>query len=352
MEPKIKAIGIMSGTSLDGVDIAACEFSFINKRWNYQISAATTFEYPISLLKQLKLAPELSGFELSKLHVDYGKFIGKLVNRFIGETQFAPEFIASHGYTVFHQPEIGLTLQIGSGAEISAITGIKTVCDFRTSDVALGGQGAPLVPIGDRLLFGEYDACLNLGGFSNISFEHGKQRIAFDICPVNILLNHMALKAGLNYDKDGNLGKVGMVNNELLSKLNQLEFYTKEPPKSLGREFLDQQIIPLFEESGLTIYDQLRTAYEHTAYQISKAVEQWNIQSVLVTGGGTHNQFLMELLHQKSNCQFVVPEKEVIDFKEALVFAFLGLLRINEQPNCLKSVTGSKSDNIGGAVYF
>ena len=352
MEPKIKAIGVMSGTSLDGVDLAACEFWFTNNQWKFRLIKAFTYNYTDKWSNKLKSASILSGLELSKLHIEYGQFIGELVNQFIQETGFVPDLVSSHGHTVFHQPDAGLTLQIGSGAEIAAITRIKTVCDFRTSDVALGGQGAPLVPIGDRLLFGEYNACLNLGGFSNISFEKDQNRVAFDICPVNILLNHLVSEAGLRYDKDGNLGKPGQINFPLLEQLNQLEFYHQLPPKSLGREFLEQKIVSLFYQSGLELNDQLRTAYEHIAVQISQVINQSNFQSVLVTGGGAYNRFLMECLREKSKTRLIDPKKELIDFKEALVFAFLGVLRIREEINCLSSVTGAQSNHCCGTVYL
>ncbi len=347
-----RAIGVMSGTSLDGVDIVACEFQQTGNSWSYKIVESYTVDYPDDIYQLLKSSHKLSGFELTQLNVYYGRFLGQIVKTFIDTTDFKPEHIASSGYTVFHEPNNGVTMQIGLGAEIASITEIKTVCDFRTKDVALGGQGAPLVPIGDKLLFDEYTACLNLGGFSNISFagEYGK-REAFDICPVNFVLNHFAQKLGQPFDKNGELGKSGHVISDLLKSLNQIEYYTIQPPKSLGREFVESQILPLFSDKILNC-NALRTFYEHIAIQLSKTLQQFDTKTILTTGGGVHNTFLMELLKMQTNAEIVVPKKEIVDYKEALVFAFLGLLRLNNKPNCLSSVTGAKNDNIGGTVYL
>lgn len=350
-EHSIKAIGVMSGTSLDGIDIAACEFWQNNNQIKFKIHFSETIEYSDNLYQRLLNAPKLSGFDLAMLNVDYGKVIGNSINAFITNTDFAPYFIASHGYTVFHEPQNGLTMQIGSGAEIAAITGIKTICDFRTTDVALGGQGAPLVPIGDELLFGKYAACLNLGGFANISCDNNSRREAFDICPANFLLNYFAQKLGHTFDSSGNLGKQGEINKALLNSLNSLEFYTQNGPKSLGREFVEKNIFPLLDNE-ISIYDLLRTCYEHIAIQLSTELNKFPIKDVLITGGGAHNTFLMELLEDRTTAKIVIPEKDIVDYKEALIFAFLGYLRIDEKPNCLRSVTGAKRDNIGGAVYL
>ncbi len=267
--------------------------------------------------------------------------------------------IASHGHTVFHMPEQQLNFQLGDGATIAAVTGINTVNDFRTLDVALNGQGAPLVPIGDYFLFRKYDSCINLGGFANISFENSdKKQIAYDISPVNIVLNELAQTTGVEYDKDGEMGLKGEINKDLLKKLNKLAYYKQAPPKSLGKEWIDEKIMPLINKSNISINDKMRTVYEHVAFQIGGCINK-NIKehngtkksSILFTGGGTHNKFLMDLIKVKSKAAVIVPVKEIIDYKEALIFAFLGILRFRRQVNCLSSVTGSKADNSGGIIH-
>ena len=263
-----------------------------------------------------------------------------------------PLFVASHGYTVFHEPQKGLTLQIGSGAHIAAVSGIDTICDFRTKDVAFGGNGAPLVPIGDKLLFSKYEYCLNLGGFANISFDStDNQRIAYDICPLNIVANTLTRRVGLEYDKNGDLGRKGVVDKELLAKLNAIPYYSQLPPKSLGREFVDAAILPLFGQRT-DIENLLATYYHHAAYQISRAIVGEDEKSVLVTGGGAYNDYFIECLRNITSHYIEIPSKQEIDFKEAIIFAFLGVLRYLGLPNCLKTVTGAACDNIGGAIYL
>jgi anhydro-N-acetylmuramic acid kinase len=257
--------------------------------------------------------------------------------------------IASHGHTIFHQPEKGFTFQLGNGASIAAETGIPTVADFRTGDVALGGQGAPLVPVGDKLLFSDYESCLNLGGFANISFDQHGKRIAFDICPVNFILNDLAQKSGWPYDTGGELGRSGNMNRELLEQLNQLAFYRQSPPKSLGREWMNHYFMPLMAADEIPLNDQLRTAYEHIAIQISNASPVHG--KMLVTGGGAFNTFLIERLKHHLKCEIVIPHAEIIQFKEALVFAFLGLLRFMGEINCYASVTGARRDSSAGVTY-
>lgn len=340
----------MSGTSLDGLDIAAVEFQQINKIWSFSLRAAETISYSKDWKIKLKDAPLLYGEKLMELHAEYGRFTGEQINRFIAKTGFKPNLVASHGHTVFHQPEKHFTFQLGNGTEIAATTKITIVADFRSGDVALGGQGAPLVPIGDRLLFPEYDYCLNLGGFANISFEKNNQRIAFDICPANIILNHFAEKEGLPFDKNGTLGKQGKVNSELLEKLNNLPFYRQKPPKSLGREWLEKEFLPVLEHSSISEKDKLRTIYTHIAQQISLATSGFG--KMLVTGGGAFNSSLMELLPAFSKTEIVIPSKEIVNYKEALVFAFLGILRTKNINNCLASVTGASKDSCAGVIFI
>ena len=340
---------MMSGTSLDGLDIAAIQFHFVNQKWSFEIMEAETFTYNKDWEKRLRTSTGLSGEQLIQLHTDYGRFLGTEINRFIKNSGFVPEIIASHGHTVFHQPENHFTFQAGSGANIAAETGITTVADFRTGDVALGGQGAPLVPVGDGLLFGKYESCLNLGGFANISFEKNGTRVAFDICPVNFVLNDLARKLGKPFDQNGELGKKGSVDKKLLGQLNNLSFYKNNPPKSLGKEWMDSQFLPVIEASDLSVQDKLRTIYEHIALQISKAAPANG--KILITGGGAFNTLLIQLIKKHSQAEVVIPEKIIVDYKEALIFAFLGLLKIGDKTNCLASVTGAKRDSSSGVVF-
>jgi len=355
---KIKAIGLMSGTSLDGLDLVAAEFWQENEKWNFKIHFAETISYSPEWFEKLRHSSALSGEKLIELHAEYGRFLGSETKRFIGKTAFTPDLIASHGHTVFHQPEKHFTFQIGNGAEIAAETQITTISDFRTEDIALGGQGAPLVPVGDRLLFGEYDFCLNLGGFANISFEKNGKRLAFDISPVNIIVNYFAEKQGLDFDKNGELGRKGQVNQELLLKLNQLDFYQKPAPKSLGREWVEQVFMPVLNSFEITDEVKLRTIYEHIAQQIAGMVsgkskdEGEDRRKILVTGGGAYNSFLIELISNQTSTEIFIPANEIINFKEALIFAFLGVLKYRGEINCLASVTGAKSDHSCGIIFI
>ena len=342
------AVGIMSGTSLDGIDFALCRFSESGKKWDYEIVEAQTIAYPSIWLEKLKEAPHLNAEEFLLLHNEYGRYTGELASAFLHGKE-VPQLIASHGHTIFHQPERRFTFQLGNGASIATKTGITTVNDFRNFDVALSGQGAPLVPIGDQLLFSEFDYCLNIGGFANISTEQNGVRIASDISPANIVLNELALQKGLSFDRDGHIGASGTVNESLLNQLNALDFYSQKWPKSLGREWVDQQIIPLLTASGLKMEDQAATVYEHIAIQISKAIG--NKGKLLATGGGSKNLYLIDRLKHHTTCQIILPDVKLIDFKEALIFAFLGVLAFKGRTNVLSSATGSVRDHIGGVIY-
>lgn len=346
---KVFAIGLMSGTSLDGVDLVYVSFEK-NETYNFEIISAKTYSYSDVWKTKLKNAYHDSEIDIDKLSLEYGYFLGGLINDFKSEFSIENvDFIASHGHTIFHKPYEGLTIQIGNGQAIANFTNNKVICDFRTQDVALGGQGAPLVPIGDRLLFADYDYCLNLGGFANISFEKNNERLAYDICPANIVLNYFTRKIGLEYDESGKLASEGETDNELLHQLNSIEFYKKSFPKSLGYEFVESEILPLINEEIISIPSILRTFVEHIAIQIASEIKENS--TVLITGGGVFNTFLIERLQSKISSKIMFPSSEIIDYKEALIFAFLGLLRIDNQVNCLKSVTGAKKDHSSGQIY-
>ncbi len=346
------ALGIMSGTSLDGLDLALCRFSKSGKHWTYTIEKALTVPYTDEWFKRLAGASSLDALSFLLLHKEYGRYIGGQIKAFLPGGDTLPDLVASHGHTIFHTPSQGLTFQLGDGAVLAATCGITTVADFRSLDIALGGQGAPLVPIGDEMLFGSFDYCLNLGGFANISYRKESRRIAFDICPVNILINHLSLKLGLPFDKDGNTGRSGKVINPVLTALDSLPYYTVAPPKSLGREWLEQQVLPLVNHADYAMPDLLRTVYQHIAIQIAAHIVGNSTKKVLVTGGGSYNTFLLDQIKENTDCSLVIADDPIIQYKEALIFALLGVLRINNQINCLASVTGARQDSSSGIVYL
>ncbi len=347
---KSQVVGLMSGTSLNGLDIALCKFQKFHDNWQYKILHAETYEYSADWKQKLTKASDMNARDFLLLHHSYGQYLGDSVNRFLGYHLNAG-LVASHGHTIFHQPESGLTFQLGDGAALASCCGITTVSDFRTQNVAMGGQGAPLVPLGDELLFGEYDACLNLGGFANISYRHENTRIAFDICPVNIILNRLAKQQDLDYDPDGRLGQAGKSNEKLVAQLNNLPYYVKKAPKSLGREWLEQYFIPILDQSGIDLKDKLRSVYEHIFYQINRCIKVFSFRSILVTGGGVCNGFLLEGL-KKTGARLIIPDERLIRYKEALIFAFLGLLRYRNEVNCHASATGSRKDLSTGIIHL
>jgi anhydro-N-acetylmuramic acid kinase len=353
-----KVIGLMSGTSLDGVDIAFCRFTFNDSKWSYTIEIGETIAYSTAWKKSLLALENADAFTFEQINVDYGFYLGELVADFIQKHNIAADFVSSHGHTIFHQPTKKLTVQIGAGSAIAAKCNLPIVCDFRSLDVALGGQGAPLVPIGDKLLFEKFDFCLNLGGFANISYNltspnREALRHAFDICPVNIVMNAICATLGKEYDNEGELARNGKLNISLLNELNQLPFYhlALNSPKSLGKEWVIENIQPLLNKYTLAAADFLRTFCEHVAIQIAASINDKKQGEILVTGGGTFNTFLMECIQKHTTHQLSIPSKKTIEFKEALIFAFLGVLRMRKEINCLKSVTGAERDNCGGAVY-
>ena len=340
-------LGLMSGTSLDGVDISLVSFSHADGKMTFDLLQSATIPYSNRWYNSLKEAYNLEKDELDELSQRYGNYLAEITRDFLKLVKTKPDLIASHGHTVLHQPEDGITVQIGNGAELNVGLGIPVVCDFRIEDVKLGGQGAPLVPIGDRLLFSEYDCCVNLGGFINLSFDQGASRVAYDVCPMNIVMNDLASKFGMNYDTGGELARTGTLNNRLLEELNNLDFYTKIPPKSLGKEWVLENIWPKLD--GVDSRDALRTWAEHCAMQLANNIE--GKSNVLLTGGGVFNTFFMERLKVLSNSELVVPSNEIVEFKEALIFGLLGYLRWNDKINVLSSVTGARHDHSSGVIY-
>jgi anhydro-N-acetylmuramic acid kinase len=340
----------MSGTSLDGLDIASCVFIRRGEQWQYQIEEAECVSYSDDWMRRLNEAPCLNGYEITLLDTEYGFFIGGQVKEFCQRYNLQPDLISSHGHTVFHDPAQHISLQIGKGAAISAVTGLPAVSDFRSLDVSAGGQGAPLVPVADKLLFSEYGFCLNLGGIANISYDEGEKRIAYDISPCNLILNRLAEQAGKKYDEGGALARSGKIDENLLDQLNAWAYYRAAPPKSLDKEALLKEWLPILEANAATVPDKLATVTEHIAQMIGIALKK-SSGRVLVTGGGAFNAFLIERIKQHCKAEVIVPDENIVAYKEALAFAFLGLLRVLNEPNCLKSVTGARENIVGGALY-
>lgn len=342
----------MSGTSLDGVDVAHIKFEINNNKWSYEIYECDTISYATEIISKLKNGINFNQNELSDLNTEYTNLLGNIISEFITKNNISNlDAVCSHGHTILHQPQNGFTLQIGNLPDIAKITNQKVVCDFRVQDVELGGQGAPLVPIGDKILFSEFDYCLNLGGFSNISYEKNNQRIAFDISPVNTVLNFYANTFGLEYDDKGNISASGNLNSELFNELNRLEFYNKSFPKSLGFEFVKETVLPILESYSISTEDKMRTFTEHIAFQIGKILQSKS-GKLLVSGGGVYNDFLIGRMKvHLPTIEVIIPDEKTIKFKEALIFALLGVLKLRNEINVLSSVTGAKHDHSSGEIY-
>lgn len=348
---KYKVIGVMSGTSLDGIDIAYVTFEYQNK-WHYNIECAQTIPYPEFWRQQLEHLSTKSLEKIKDIDDAYTIFLAETIESFLirhGITDL--DAICSHGHTALHLPEKGMTYQIGNQQHLPELLHHTVVCDFRVQDVALGGQGAPLVPIGDELLFNDYDYCLNLGGFSNLSTKENGYRIAFDICPVNTVLNHYATHFNVDYDPEGAIARTGAVYTPLLLDLNALDYYKKPYPKSLGMEWVQEHVFPLIQSYKLRADDILRTFVEHIALQIGRMLNGKPGSTVFITGGGAYNAFLIQRLQHHTDTKIVIPTDAVINFKEALIFGLLGVLRLRDEINCLSSVTGASKDHSSGVIF-
>lgn len=345
-------IGVMSGTSLDGVDLAHIHFFIDTEKWKFEIIESKTIAYSKEWLEKLKKAIHFSQSELKQLNEDYTKLLAEIINNFIANHQISDlDAVCSHGHTILHQPHNGFTLQIGNLPQIAQYLNQKVVCDFRVQDVKLGGQGAPLVPIGDEILFSEFTYCLNLGGFSNISFSENGKRIAFDISPVNTVLNFYANQLNVDYDDKGNFAKSGNLNQKLFEELNDLEFYKMPYPKSLGFEFVKETVLPLMESVEISVFDKMNTFVHHAAFQISKVINHKQ-GSLLITGGGAYNEFLIEKMKfYLPEMNIVIPDKNILEYKEALIFALLGVLKLRGENNVLSSVTGAQYDHSSGNIF-
>ncbi|NMH29656.1 anhydro-N-acetylmuramic acid kinase [Flavobacterium silvaticum] len=348
-----RVIGVMSGTSLDGIDMAQLTFTFASGKWHFTIGNAQTVAYPEDWVNRLRNAVNLDLKSIATLDGSYTKLLSSAISKFISDNNLTDiDAICSHGHTVLHQPQNGITIQIGNRPEIALLTNQKIVCDFRVQDVEMGGQGAPLVPIGDRLLFADYNYCLNLGGFSNVSFEDNDRRIAFDISPVNTMLNKYANLVGKDYDDKGQIASVGNIIPELIEKLNSLPYYKTTWPKSLGMEFVNAEIFPLTDHYSADIPDLLHTFCEHIAIQTESALPK-KTGKMLITGGGAYHDFLIDRIkHHLPQMEIVIPDKKLLEFKEALIFGLLGILKLRNQNNVLASVTGASQDHSSGRIFL
>jgi len=351
----------MSGSSLDGLDIAFVEFTHNAGEWSFEILAADCYSYDEEWKNRLQNATSLTALNYQRLHADYGHYIGAAVNRFVEENNlhYKVGLVASHGHTTFHEPQNRLTAQLGDGAAIAAETGLPVVSDLRALDVAFGGQGAPIVPIGEKLLLRDYDMYLNLGGIANISFNDEKNYIAFDVCPANRVLNIFAAKEGKEYDANGAMAANGKVHEDALQKLNELSYYKHPYPKSLANNFGTDEVYPLLASFNLSSADALRTYVEHIVQQVKPAIgnrqSEIGNQKLLVTGGGALNSFLLKRLSEELkalNIDVIIPDEKLVQYKEALIMAFMGVLRWRQEYNVLSSVTGAARDSIGGAVWI
>jgi anhydro-N-acetylmuramic acid kinase len=359
-----QVVGLMSGSSLDGLDLCYVRIKIYDLRFEYEILAVDCVEYSADFKSKLRNAPVGSAFELAPLHTELGKYFGNRTRELIDNHNLdKPDLVVSHGQTIFHQPQKGFTTQIGCGAQIAAQTNCKTVCDLRSTDVAYGGQGAPIVPVAEKYLFPEYNCFLNLGGIANISFHMDDGCVlAYDVCAANTLLNHLALQKGLELDKDGCLARSGEIHAGLLNELNNISFYQHAPPRSLGTEHILEDWFPLFNKYHISIEDKMATAVEHIAmmvgneinskFKIPRLPDGQENSKLFITGGGALNIFLIGRIRHFSPIEVVVPDEKTVKYKEALSMAFIGLLRYLEIPNVLSSVTGASKNSIGGAVYL
>ena len=342
----------MSGSSMDGTDLACCDLTWDGQDWTSRILASETIPYGPEMKSKLALACLWKPEQIEELDRELGGYYASLLNDFHQRQALVPDLISSHGHTILHDPGRGVTFQAGNGTIMAENTGLPVVNDFRREDVAQGGQGAPLVPIGDKLLFAGYDGCLNLGGFANISYDNPEGiRVAYDLSPANMALNHVASLKGLAFDRDGELARRGTPHSGLIERMNELGYYHQSPPKSLGREWFLDQLLPLLNQSTLSPEDLMATVLEHIAYQMARGINDAGIKSLLVTGGGALNRTLIKRLNHYATASIEIPEDQLIHYKEALVVALLGVLRIRGEINCLSSVTGGKQDLSAGSVH-
>ena len=356
MDKEIKtyrAIGLMSGTSLDGLDIADCSFTLEDGRWLWKILKADTIPYPDKIRNQLQRATASSALEIHQLDLMLGRFMGNQVQKFLDALDDPIDLIASHGHTIFHQPQDLLTVQIGNLQALQQKCNQLVIGDFRKEDVLRGGQGAPLVPIGDKLLFSEHNICVNLGGIANLSYDQQDQRLAYDVAPCNMLFNHLARLQNKPFDKDGAIAKGGKIIDSLLHKWDALSFYATDGAKSLGYEWVHENLLKDLDSAKHNVEDLMRTCLEHSTNQLAACIQSITDKGrILFTGGGSFNKYYIKVLKQKldANYELVIPDELLVSYKEALVFAFLGVLKYRNEINILSSATGAREDSTAGVI--
>ena len=369
-----RVIGVMSGSSMDGLDMAYCVLSEVGGEWSCEIEAADSMSFSEDWKNKLLALTDFSAKELIQAHVDFGHYMGQRINAFIEKNalEHKVHYVASHGHTVFHEPtpvrgklQNGMTFQIGDGASIAAELELPVISDLRNMDVAFGGQGAPVVPIAEKLLWGGYDYFLNLGGIANISYHPNNDdnhdvAWAYDVCPANRVLNSLLNTIDKEYDDKGALAASGTCDGILLQKLNELDYYNQPAPKSLANQFGLEKLLPLIQESGLELKHQVNTMVEHIAMQIGKAClsegpTDSDGKNMLISGGGAHNDYLLQRIDHYCGLKKVTIEKadvQTLEYKEAVAMALMGALRWREEENVLSSVTGAKKNSIGGALWM
>ncbi|MCH2044694.1 MAG: anhydro-N-acetylmuramic acid kinase [Saprospiraceae bacterium] len=360
MKEKIyHAIGLMSGSSLDGLDLAYCQLKWENNKvQDWKILLADTLDFSPMWKARLQALPTQNALTFAKTDMYFGYYMAELVNTFIEQhTIQTIDFIASHGHTIFHDPDRRFSSQIGSGAALAALTKNRVISDFRSHDIALGGEGAPLAPLADHYLYPEYDHYINLGGIANISTCRKGVWTAFDVCYANQVLNHLAAELDLLYDKDGIIARSGNVEKPLFEELKKANFYKRKPPKSMSNEWIRKEVLPIYMQYECSVQDKLCTAVEHIVHELANAMYRLNhttTNSILLTGGGTHNTYLVERLRHFSKLldkDLVLPNPSHINYKEAVLIALLGVLRLEEIPNSLGEVTGASRNTVNGAIY-
>lgn len=354
--PSLRILTFMSGSSLDGMDLGIIEISFNEGKYTFEIQCAETIPYNEFWAKALKEMPKVSAENLVKFDFQYAEYCAHAMLDFCKKHNSKPDVISYHGHTIFHNPQQGYTYALGNLAALQSIAKLPVLGDFRDGDVAIGGQGAPLMGIADTLLFDQHRFNINLGGIANVS-DQSTDKSAFDICPCNQLYNYIYSDLGIIYDDNGNLASNAVLNEELLADLLSDPYLSKEPPKSLDNNYIVANFLPKLN-IDIPSDVKLRTITEFVSISIVDQLEKLSLspkkETCLVSGGGAHNDFLIETLKSKLtelNINLIVPSKEIIDFKELILMALLAYLKMNNKPNVLASFTGAKSDTISGGIY-
>ncbi len=376
-QPQRRILGLMSGTSLDGVDLALTTISTVDQKPSPQLERFLTLPYPDALKEriQTQMQPSFSSVDqICALHVDLGQFLAERVLEALNQWRVEPshiDCIASHGQTLFHLPEgrnwqgkpLHATLQIGDADQIAAQTGILTISDFRMKDLAVGGAGAPLIPYVDFLLFcelGKHRVLHNLGGISNLTYlpdtGDSQDLIAFDTGPANVLINlavESLIDPQMHYDAQGQIAAKGKIAKNLLEELLNHPYFAAVPPKSTGLELFGpiylQEVLSKAESLNLLTEDLVATLTALTAYSIRNAYQNFLPRNqpieVYFSGGGVHNQTLMQQIQSLLPHLSIHPFSDLgmnADAREAICFAVLAHELLSGRPVTLPGITGSR----------